>query len=62
MVFILTVVVLLSISFANHALTAKTIYVIQGSAPYLTFDGGSTRVTNTEALLRISLSDGRTFK
>ena len=61
MVFILTVVVLLSISFANHALTAKTTYVIQGSAPYLTFDGGSTRVTNTEALLRISLSDGRTF-
>ncbi|OTQ67162.1 hypothetical protein B6D17_11240, partial [Gilliamella apis] len=61
MVFILTVVVLLSISFANHALTAKTIYVIQGSAPYLTFDGGSTRVTNTEALLRISLSDGKLF-
>ena len=61
MVFILTVVVLLSISFANHALTAKTTYVIQGSAPYLTLDGGRTRVTNSEALLGISLSDGRTF-
>ncbi|OCG02657.1 hypothetical protein [Gilliamella apis] len=61
MVFVLTLVVLLSISFANHALTAKTTFVIQGSAPYLTFDGGSTRVTNTKALLWISLSDGRTF-
>ncbi|MBI0061774.1 hypothetical protein H3T83_11280, partial [Gilliamella sp. M0320] len=28
---------------------------------YLTFDGGRTRVTNTAALLGISLSDGRTF-
>ncbi|OTQ75835.1 hypothetical protein B6D14_10945, partial [Gilliamella apis] len=35
--------------------------IIYGSAPYLTFDGGRTRVTNTEALLGISLSDGRTF-
>ena len=60
-VFALTVVVLLFISFSNHALTAKTIYIIQGSAPYLTFDGGQTRATNTEALLGISLSDGRTF-
>ena len=60
-VFALTVVVLLFISFSNHALTAKTIYIIQGSAPYLTFDGGQTRATNTEALLGIYLSDGRTF-
>ncbi|OTQ59738.1 hypothetical protein B6C98_09415 [Gilliamella apis] len=61
MVFILTVVVLQSISFANYALTTKTTNIIYGSAPYLTFDGGRTRVTNTEALLGISLSDGRKF-
>ncbi|OTQ79108.1 hypothetical protein [Gilliamella apis] len=54
-------VVLQSISFANYALTTKTTNIIYGSAPYLTFDGGRTRVTNTEALLGITLSDGRTF-
>ncbi|OTQ71672.1 hypothetical protein B6C90_11145 [Gilliamella apis] len=54
-------VVLQSISFTNYALTAKTTNIIQGSAPYLTFDGGRTRVTNTAALLGISLSDGRIF-
>ncbi|WP_131798763.1 hypothetical protein [Gilliamella apicola] len=61
MVLVLTVVVLQSISFANYALTTKTTNIIYGSAPYLTFDGGRTRVTNTEALLGISLSDGRKF-
>ena len=61
MVLVLTLVVLQSISFSNYALTTKTTNIIHGSAPYLTFDGGLTRVTNTEALLRISLSDGRTF-
>ncbi|OTQ52698.1 hypothetical protein B6C96_02310 [Gilliamella apis] len=61
MVLVLTVVILQSISFANYALTTKTTNIIYGSAPYLTFDGGRTRVTNTEALLGISLSDGRTF-
>ncbi|MBI0061710.1 MULTISPECIES: hypothetical protein [Gilliamella] len=61
MVLVLTVVVLQSTSFANYALTTKTTNIIYGSAPYLTFDGGRTQVTNTEALLRISLSDGRTF-
>ncbi|MBI0155462.1 hypothetical protein [Gilliamella sp. W8128] len=61
MVLLLTMVVLQSISFSNYALTTKTTNIIYGSAPYLTFDGGRTRVTNTEALLRISLSDGRTF-
>ncbi|OTQ50544.1 hypothetical protein [Gilliamella apis] len=61
MVLVLTVVILQSISFSNYALTTKTTNIIYGSAPYLTFDGGRTRVTNTEALLRISLSDGRTF-
>ena len=61
MVLVLTVVILQSISFSNYALTTKTTNVIYGSAPYLTFDGGRTRVTNTEALLGISLSDGRRF-
>ncbi|OTQ69680.1 hypothetical protein B6D17_09805 [Gilliamella apis] len=61
MVLVLTVIVLQSISFSNYALTTKTTNIIYGSAPYLTFDGGRTRVTNTEALLGISLSDGRTF-
>ncbi|OCF94508.1 hypothetical protein [Gilliamella apicola] len=61
MVLVLTVVVLQFISFANYALTTKTTNIIYGSAPYLTFDGGRTRVTNTAALLGISLSDGRTF-
>ncbi|OCF98319.1 hypothetical protein A9G16_05315 [Gilliamella apicola] len=54
-------VVLQSISFANYALTTKTTNIIYGSAPYLTFDGGRTRITNTESLLGISLSDGRRF-
>ncbi|OTQ69001.1 hypothetical protein B6D17_10910 [Gilliamella apis] len=54
-------VVLQSISFSNYALTTQTTNVIQGSAPYLTFDGGRTRVTNSEGLLWISLSDGRRF-
>ncbi|WP_133052254.1 hypothetical protein [Gilliamella apis] len=61
MVLVLTMVVLQSISFANYALTTKTTNIIYGSAPYLTFDGGRTRVTNTEALLGIYLSDGRAF-
>ncbi|PXY93251.1 hypothetical protein [Gilliamella apis] len=61
MVLVLTVVVLQSIPFSNYALTTKTTNIIYGSAPYLTFDGGRTRVTNTEALLGITLSDGRTF-
>ena len=61
MVLVLTVVILQSISFSNYALTTKTTNIIYGSAPYLTFDGGRTRVTNTEALLWISLSDGRKF-
>ena len=61
MVLVLTMVVLQSISFANYALTTKTTNIIYGSAPYLTFDGGRTRITNTAALLGISLSDGRTF-
>ncbi|OCG40763.1 hypothetical protein [Gilliamella sp. Bif1-4] len=37
------------------ALSATTNKVIQGSAPYLTFDGGATKVTSIEGLLGINL-------
>ncbi|MCX8675985.1 hypothetical protein J3U16_11870, partial [Gilliamella sp. B3023] len=34
---------------------------IQGSAPYLTFDGGRTRAVDTNGLLGITLSDGTQY-
>lgn len=43
------------------ALTASTSGEIHGSAPYLTFDGGKTKVTNSEELLSITLSNGRKY-
>ncbi|NUF48326.1 hypothetical protein [Gilliamella sp. ESL0250] len=43
------------------ALSATTTAVIQGSAPYFTFDGGRTKVTNSQGLLGITLSDGRQY-
>ena len=49
------------IPFSSHALTSKTTNIIHGSAPYLTFDGGRTRVVNTDDLLGISLSDGTQY-
>ena len=52
---------LLITSYSSLALTTKTLNVISGNAPYLIFDGGQTRVTNSEELLGISLSDGRKF-
>ena len=52
---------LLITSYTSHALTAKTSKPIHGNAPYLTFDGGETRVTNTDGLLWISLSDGTKY-
>ena len=57
----LTVVILLFISFSNYAFISKTANIIHGSAPYLTFDGGRTRVTNSDGMLGISLSDGTNF-
>ncbi|NUF50205.1 hypothetical protein [Gilliamella sp. ESL0250] len=44
-----------------QALSAVTKNVIQGSAPYLTFDGGKTKASTTEGLLGITLSDGTTI-
>ncbi|MWN06298.1 hypothetical protein [Gilliamella sp. Pas-s95] len=48
---------LLPYSFDSQALSAKTTRVIEGSAPYFTFDGGRTRVTRDD-LLTITLPDG----
>ena len=51
----------LIISHSSLALTSKTSNIIHGNAPYLTFDGGITHATNTDALLGISLSNGDKF-
>ena len=50
---------LLSYTQGIQALTAQTSRVIEGSAPYLTFDGGRTKATNTDTFLAIELPDGR---
>ncbi|MWN05822.1 hypothetical protein [Gilliamella sp. Pas-s95] len=50
---------LLSYTQGSVALTAQTSRVIEGSAPYLTFDGGQTKATNTDTFLAIELPDGR---
>ena len=39
----------------------KTVNTIQGSAPYLTFDGGKSRAYTTYDLFVITLPDGREF-
>ena len=49
---------IVSFSFSNQALTGITSAVIEGNAPYLTFDGGRTRATDTDSLLGIYLSNG----
>ena len=52
----------ISLSFSSNALTSQTTRnAIQGSAPYLTFDGGRTRVVNTNDLLGITLSNGSKY-
>ena len=57
-ILILLPILLMLTSYYSQALTAKTRNVINGHAPYLTFDGGYTRATNTDELLGITLSDG----
>ena len=54
-------VLLFPISFSSHALTSKTSNAINGSAPYFSFDGGLTRIIDSEGLFGISLSDGTQF-
>ncbi|MCX8593836.1 hypothetical protein [Gilliamella sp. B3367] len=45
--------------FSGHALTSQTTAnQIQGTPPYLTFDGGRTRAVDANGLLGITLSDG----
>ncbi|WP_141683317.1 hypothetical protein [Gilliamella bombicola] len=46
-------------SFGAQALTAQTSRVIEGSGPYLTSDGGLTKVTDLESLFTITLPNGR---
>jgi hypothetical protein len=50
---------LLSCSFGTQALSASTSKVIEGSAPYLTFDEGQTQVDSMDSLLSITLPDGQ---
>ncbi|MWN31871.1 MULTISPECIES: hypothetical protein [unclassified Gilliamella] len=52
---------LLSYTQDTEALTAYTSRAIEGSAPYLTFDGGVTKLTNTDRLLSIKLQDGTVY-
>lgn len=52
---------LLSYSFNSQSLSTNTTKTIQGAAPYLTFDGGNTKVTSTNGLLAITLSNGTTI-
>ncbi|MCX8669927.1 MULTISPECIES: hypothetical protein [unclassified Gilliamella] len=48
--------------FSGHALTSQTTAnQIQGTPPYLTFDGGRTRAVDTNGLLGITLSDGTQY-
>ena len=52
----------LFLPFSGHTLTSQTTRnAIQGSAPYLTFDGGRTRAINTDSLLGITLSNGTKY-
>ncbi|OCG18531.1 hypothetical protein A9G22_04375 [Gilliamella sp. App2-1] len=54
-------VLLLSHSSELQALSATTTNIIQGSAPYLTLDGGITKAYDIDGLLSITLSDGITI-
>ncbi|OCG09201.1 hypothetical protein A9G13_03910 [Gilliamella sp. wkB178] len=52
---------LLPYATTTQALSATTAQVIHGSQPYLTFDNGVTKVTTTDDLLGIKLSNGARF-
>ncbi|WP_296300853.1 hypothetical protein [Gilliamella sp.] len=49
---------LLPYSISLQALSAQTSGVIQGTAPYLTFDDGATKIMSVEGLLGIKLPNG----
>jgi hypothetical protein len=60
---VLSSALLLFSAFSSQALTTQTTRnVINGSAPYLTFDGGRTRATNVDELLSITLPSGTRIK
>ncbi|MCX8728444.1 hypothetical protein [Gilliamella sp. B2838] len=61
LVLVLVSLLLLCCSFNTEALSATTVQVINGTQPYLTFDNRVTKVTTTEELLWIKLSDGTTI-
>lgn len=48
-------------SMTQAALTAMTVKTIQGTAPYLTFDNGTTKATNMSDLLWLQLSNGEKY-
>ncbi|OCG00822.1 hypothetical protein [Gilliamella sp. wkB112] len=48
----------LSYSINTQALLASTVKFINGSSPYLTYDNGVTKITTTDGLLGITISDG----
>ncbi|OCG10286.1 hypothetical protein A9G13_00670 [Gilliamella sp. wkB178] len=52
---------LLPYATTTQALSATTAQVIHGTEPYLTFDNGVTKVTTTDDLLGIKLSNGARF-
>ncbi|OCG07849.1 hypothetical protein A9G13_06450 [Gilliamella sp. wkB178] len=52
---------LLPYATTTQALSATTAQVIHGTEPYLTFDNGVTKVTTTDGLLGIKLSNGARF-
>ncbi|MDF7667285.1 hypothetical protein PT273_05440 [Orbaceae bacterium ESL0727] len=60
---ILATIFLFYLPFSAQAISQSiiTANTIQGSAPYLTFDGGVTKVNDTVALQSITLSNGQTF-
>ena len=52
----------LFLPFSGHALTSQTTAnQIQGTPPYLTFDGGRTRAVDANGLLGITLSNGANY-
>ena len=52
---------LLSYTQGAQALSATTNNLINGTAPYLTFDGGQTKAIDTDTFLAIELPDGRSI-
>ena len=59
--FLVIFIVLFLTSYSCQALISSTSSPVYGRAPYLTFDDGRTRVTDTNGLLWITLSNGSNF-